>query len=68
MTDIFQKIKGAKTMKEMDDLRIDVIKERTSESLSAWQKKYHGMKCFRKPADKGYKYTFEARQETAKKL
>lgn len=61
MSEILQKIKAAKTMKEMDDLRDDVLKEKTSESLQSWQKKYRGLKCFRKPADKGYKYGFGGR-------
>lgn len=56
MSDILQKIKDAKTMKEMDDLRDDILAEKTTASLQAWQKKYRGLKMFRKPADKGYKY------------
>lgn len=58
MSEILQKIKDAKTMEEMDNLRADVLGEKTNESLQAWQKKYRGLKCFRKPADKGYKYNF----------
>ena len=53
---MLQKIKDAKTMKEMDELRDEVLSTKTNESLQAWQKKYRGMKSFRKPADKGYKY------------
>ena len=54
-----QKIKDATTMKEMDDLRDDVLREKTHESLQAWQKKYRNLKCFRKPADKGYKFNMK---------
>jgi len=60
MSEILQKIKSCKTMKEMDEMRIEVLEDRSQESLTAWQKKYHGMKCFRKPANKGYEYSFEA--------
>ena len=56
MSEMLQKIKAAKTMKEMDELRDEVLSTKTNESLQAWQKKYRGMKSFRKPADKGYKY------------
>jgi len=56
MVDILQKIKDAKTMKEMDDLRDDILAVKTTESLQAWQQKYRGLKMFRKPADKGYRY------------
>lgn len=56
MVEILQRIKDARTMIEMDNLRPDVVQEKTNESLQAWQKKYRGMKCFRNPVDKGYKY------------
>lgn len=56
MVTIIQKIKEATTMEDMDNLRDDVLSDRNNESLQAWQRKYRGMKVFRKPADKGYKY------------
>ena len=55
MDDILQKIKDARTMKEMDTLRDDIIAEKTNKSLQAWQKKYRSLKCFRQQADIGYK-------------
>lgn len=62
MSEILQKIKDANTMKDMDDLRGDVLNEKTNESLQAWQKKYRGLKCFRKSADKGYRYDWKQGQ------
>ena len=59
MNDILQKIKDAKTMKEMDDLRDEVLAAKTNKSLQKWQKKYRGLKYFRKEADKGYKFEFK---------
>ena len=59
MSNILQRIKDAKTMEEMDTLRDAILAEKTNESLQAWQKKYRSLKCFRKPADVGYKRKFE---------
>ena len=49
-------------MKQMDEIRTEVLADRSQESLTAWQKKYRYMKCFRKPRDKVYRYSFEAWQ------
>ena len=56
--DIIDKIKAAKTMEDMDNIRMDVVKSRTNESVQLWQKKYRRLKCFRKPADVGYNYKY----------
>lgn len=55
-------------MKELDDIRYDVIDAASQEALTLWQKRYRGMKCFRKGTDTGYKYKFESRQELSDRL
>lgn len=37
MNDILQRIKNTQTWNDIDALRMDVIHERTTESLGAWQ-------------------------------
>ena len=42
--DIIEKIKNAKTINEMNNLRMEVVKARSKEILELWQGKYWEMK------------------------